>query len=491
MGVTRRDVIGSGILIAASAGIGNYSSGQAEAADTSSENKTARISSAEDLEERRIRNRAVEAVIWGMPAVNYDLMLQEMIKAQGKINQIVYWSRLPDWKNQTLTPNPDSIYLMPFFDTKDVGPIVIEIPPADEGSINGTIMDMWQTPLEDVGPAGADKGKGGKYLVLPPGYQDKAQEGYIALPSATSEGYALLRSILKSGSDEDVAKAVAYGRRIRIYPLSEAANPPETVFVDAIDVVYDATIPYDLRFFEALNRVVQRQPWLARDRAMIDPLRSMGIERGKPFSPDDKMQVTLNAAAGEAHALLESRYEETLATPYFDISRWAFPALPRYVEAATKGFSGPDDYPVNDRGMVFTYAFFTPKHLGEGQFYLMAVKDRDGENFNGRNTYRLTVPANAPVRLYWSATVYDRANHALIRDQKRVSRSSQSPDLQQNADGSVDVYFGPAAPAGKETNWVPTNPEGEFEVLFRFYGPEKALFDKTWKLPDIERMAAQ
>ena len=67
-----------------------------------------------------------------------------------------------------------------------------------------------------------------------------------------------------------------------------------------------------------------------------------------------------------------------------------------------------------------------------------------------------------------------------------MSRSSQNPDLQKNADGSVDVYFGPKAPAGKQTNWIPTNPGGKFEVLFRLYGPEKPLFDKTWKLPDIE-----
>ena len=147
--------------------------------------------------------------MWGMPAVNLDLMLQAMINsAKGKPNQIVYWSRLPDWKNQTLTPNPDVIYLMPFFNTKDAGPMVLEIPPADDGVINGTIMDAWQVPLEDVGPAGVDKGKGGKYLILPPDPQGAAPKGYIALPSANYQGYALLRSILRSGSDADVAKAV-------------------------------------------------------------------------------------------------------------------------------------------------------------------------------------------------------------------------------------------------------------------------------------------
>jgi len=124
---------------------------------------------------RTIERRAVEAVIWGMPVVNYDLMYQAMVNAaNGKVNQIVYWSRLPDWKNQTLTPNPDAIYLMTFINTRDVGPVVIEIPPAEGGSINGTIMNVWQTPLEDVGPAGVDKGTGGKYLVLPPGSTFKA-----------------------------------------------------------------------------------------------------------------------------------------------------------------------------------------------------------------------------------------------------------------------------------------------------------------------------
>src|SRR5215831_1293725 len=154
--------------------------------------------SSHDLERRMIERRAVEAIIWGMPIVNFDLMYEAMARLGGAFNQVVYWSHLPDWKNQTLTPNPDSIYLMPFINTRVVGPVVIEIPPADGGSINGTIMNVWQTPLEDVGPAGVDKGKGGKYLVLPPGSTFTASSDYIVLQSQTYEGYALLRSILKS-----------------------------------------------------------------------------------------------------------------------------------------------------------------------------------------------------------------------------------------------------------------------------------------------------
>jgi hypothetical protein len=139
--------------------------------------------SAQDLARRTIERRAVEAVIWGMPAVNYELMLQQMLtKTAGKINQIVYWSRPVDWKNQTLTPNPDAIYFMPFFNTKD-GPIVIEVPPAEGGSFAANIVNVWQAPLEDAGPNGADQGKGGKYVILPPGYSERPPEGYFVLQS--------------------------------------------------------------------------------------------------------------------------------------------------------------------------------------------------------------------------------------------------------------------------------------------------------------------
>jgi hypothetical protein len=445
--------------------------------------------SADELARRTIERRAVEAVIWGMPAVNTELMVHAMLKLGGKPNQIVYWSRLLDWRNQTLTPNPDVIYLMAFFDTKD-GPIVIEIPPADDGVINGSIMDPWQAALEDVGPAGADKGAGAKYLILPPGYTEKAPDDYIALPSANYRGYALLRSILTSGSAADVEAAVAYGKRIKLYPFSQAANPPETVFLDAEGAVYDSTIPYDLRFFQSLDRFVQSEPWLERDKAMIDQLKSIGIEKGKPFHPDEATQGLLNAAAAEAHAWLELKYE-TMFAPYYQGRQWVFPILREVIGGLQSQFANPDSYPVDGRGVTYTMAFFSTKHSGIGQYYLMTIKDGDGNALDGDGAYRLTVPPHAPVRQYWSATAYDRATHALIRDMPRSGRSSQSPGLQASDDGSVDIYFGPKAPAGKESNWVPTNPDGKFEVLFRFYGPGKAVFDKTWELPDIQRVVAQ
>ncbi len=443
----------------------------------------------EDLTRRTIERCAVEAVIWGMPAVNYDLMYQAMVRARGMFNQIVYWSRLPDWKNQTLTPNPDSIYLMPFINTRDSGPMVLEIPPADEGSINGSIMDCWQAALEDVGPAGVDKGKGGRYLILPPNYNGPVAKGFIALPSDTYQGFALIRSILKGGTDADVAKGVGYGKRVKLYPLSRAASPPPTMFIDTADAVFDSTIPYDLRFFQSLNRIVQYEPWLTRDKAMIDQLKSIGIEKGKTFSPDAITQELLKDAAAEAHAWLNARYESAFSPPFYEGSYWAVPASQEVIEGQETFFAKPDSYPVDDRGLTFSFAFFSAKHLGAGQFYLMTIKDKEGRFFDGGSTYRLTVPANPPVTEYWSATAYDRATHALIRNQPWSSRSSQTPGIEQNANGSINVYFGPRAPAGKEKNWVPTVATGKFEILFRLYGPEKSFFAKRWKLPDIEKVA--
>jgi hypothetical protein len=444
--------------------------------------------SADDLDRRAIERRGVEAMIWGMPAVNADLMLQEMLaKTKARQNDIVYWSRPGDWKNQTLTPNPDAVYFMCFWNVKD-GPLVIDIPPAVGGSIAGNIVNAWQMPLEDAGPEGADKGKGGKYVILPPGYKGTARQDTFVLHSDTYTGFALLRSNLASHADADVAKSVAYGKKIKVYKVAQAINPPATTFVDAADTMFDATIRYDASFYRNLDRVVQTEPWLQRDRAMIDQLRTLGIEKGKTYSPDAKTEELLNAAAREAHAVMERRYDEGFPIMNPGI-RWFPAATAEMAKASESGYADPNSYPVDIRGVSYTLGFTGIKRLGTAQFYLIANKDKDGNAFDGSSTYRLTVPANAPVKQYWSATVYDRETHALVRNMARASVASISSGVQKNADGSVDVFFGPKAPAGKEANWVPTDPARKFELMFRLYQPQKPLFDKSWKLPDVEAVA--
>ncbi|EKJ95061.1 hypothetical protein C241_14903 [Bradyrhizobium lupini HPC(L)] len=440
------------------------------------------------LERRQMENRAVEALVWGMPAVNFELMYLAAVEAGGDWNQIIYWSKPLTWKNQTLTPNPDTIYLMPFYNTKDVGPVVLEIPPAGDGTITGSIDDAWQTAVEDVGPAGADKGKGGSYLILPPGYVEAVPDGFIPLRPSTYSGFALLRSNLKSHKDADVTRAVAYGRNVKLYPLSEAGQNPSTTFVDAADKLYDSTIRYDAGFFQALDRVVQREPWLERDRVMIDMLRSIGIAKGQSFQLDDQRRALLDRAAGEACDWIDSKYEAAFV-PFYEGTGWGLPVSTDVIEGMSTNFASPESYPVTARGVMYSLGYFSAKHLGAGQFYLMTIKDKDGQPLQGGATYRLTIPPNAPVELYWSVTAYDRETHALIKGAERSSRASNANDLRANADGSVDVIIGPKPPEGQLSNWIPTDPNRGFELMLRVYGPTKAFFDKTWKLADVDKVA--
>jgi hypothetical protein len=443
-------------------------------------------SPAGNANDRLIRSRAVEAVLWGMPAVNFERMLQAAAKNGAKPNQVVYWSRPVNWKNQTLTPNPDTIYLNPFYDTTN-GPVVVEIPPADaDHVIVGSFDVAWQNALEDVGPAGADKGKGARYLITPPGYKQAPPDGYIVLRSETYRGFVILRSNFKSRSDADIRAAVEHGKRVRVYPLG--ADPASTVFVDAYDKPFDATIPYDATFFDLLGRFVQTEPWLERDKAMIDILRSIGIEKGKPFKPDAKTRSILDQAAREAHEVIALKYERGFDPPFFAGTRWSVPIPKETRDGLGSGFAEPNEYGVDGRAVMYHMAYFSAKVLGGGQFYVFSISDHSGKALDGSKTYRLTVPASAPVEQYWSATAYDRETHALIRGVSRPSLASNDTAVQKNTNGSVDIYFGPTAPAGKEANWVPTDPKREFELLFRLYGPKKALFDRTWLLPDVEEM---
>jgi len=440
-----------------------------------------------NIKEQMLYQRGVESAIWAMPAVNFQLMYDAFAKINGNYNQVVIWPKLLDWKNQTLTPNPDVIYLMPFFNTEKVGPVVLEIPPADDGVFNGSVMTYWQNALEDVGPGGVDKGKGGKYLFLPPGYdKTKIPAGYIPLQSDTYRGYALLRSVLKSGSDADVAAAVAYSKRIKVYPLSEASKNPETVFVDASEKVFDSAIQYNVSFYESLNKIIQAEPWLERDKAMIDPLKTLGIERGKTFNPDARTKEILTAAIKTAKDWLDFNYEN--GTPFFKDTHWVFPATLEFAKDIKGNYNVADSYATDNRGMLYMVVFFSAKHIGESQYYLMQIVDKEGNPLDGNSSYKLHVPANVPVKQYWSMTVYDRDTHTFIRNQKWAGRSSQTPGLKTNSDGSVDLYFGPKPPETGESNWVPTDPKGKFEILARFYGPKPNLYDQSWKLNDVEKV---
>ncbi len=306
-------------------------------------------------------------------------------------------------------------------------------------------------------------------------------------PSNTYQGYALLRSVLKSGSDADVAQAITYSTRVRLYPLAQADDPPETKYLDATGVVFDSTIRYDLCFFEALNAMIQAEPWLERDKAMIDPLKTIGIERGKRFEPDATTKQILEQAILEAKAWFEANYG--VLPPFYDGAHWFFPIGEEMHRNVMSFWTTPDSYPIDNGGLAYTFAFFSGVHVGEAQYYLMSIHDADGEPLDGNASHRLRVPTDAPVTQYWSMTVYNRATHTFIREAARVGRSSQAPGLHTNTDGSADIYFGPTPPTDQEPNWVPTDPNGRFEVLARFYGPNRPCSTRAGNCPTSRKPA--
>jgi hypothetical protein len=294
----------------------------------------------------------------------------------------------------------------------------------------------------------------------------------------------------KSHADPDVQASLAYAKRVKFYPLSKVDNPPATVFLDVKDRDFDSTIKYDLSFFTLLDRVIQTEPWIARDRVMIDVLRAIGIEKGKPFNPNEQTRKLLEAGIKEAQAVLAARYDAGYE-PFFPGTHWTPPGLPEAIRGQGSNYSDPNEYAVDARGLAYSYAYIAIKRLGVGQYYLINIRDKNGESYDGSKTYMLHVPPNAPVEQYWSVTAYDRETHALIKGVDRASRASNAAEVTKNADGSVDIWFGPKAPAGKESNWVPTDPNRRFELMFRLYAPTKDLFDKKWTLPDVEKVAAQ
>lgn len=429
---------------------------------------------------------AVETAIWGMAAVNFEHMREVM--SSGRANEFVFWSHLLDWRNQTLTPNPDLIYYMAFFDTHD-GPVVVEIPGEKDGqALNGSICSLWQVPLEDVGHFGVDQGRGGKYLILPPGWDGSVPEGHIALRCETFRSYALLRSVLDEGTQEALDRGLELCRRIRVYPLADAANPPETQALDLQGDIVDTTIPYDIRFYELMHRIIQDEPLLARDRPFGEMLASLGIRKGEPFDPSAELVGVLEEAVTEAHAWVKASYEESF-DPFFPGSHWFFPAGQDFVDAQRDGFDAhPDVYPYLNRGVIYHMAFIGIKRLGIGQFYLVDLRDSDGEIFSSAARYRMRVPANVPVSQFWSVTMYDADTHAFIRGNSKYSVSSQTPGLATNDDGTVDVYFAPRAESGQEANTIEIGDAAGFELMFRFYGVGEDVMTKKWVLTDAVRI---
>lgn len=430
--------------------------------------------------------RASEAAIWAMPAVSvYDIELSIQRDLGGKFGDVVYFSKPMESRHGFLTANDVTPYVVSAQSTKD-GPIVIEVPPAGEkASFFGTFVDAWQTPIADVGPPGDDKGQGGKYLFLPPGYAGDVPQGYLVYRPATYGVHFAFRPVARNGgTHEDQA---AYAQTLKVYSLSQADSPPATTFIDAYSKKWNTLPVYDMTYFSDLNTVIQREPVLERDKAMMALLASIGIEKGKEFKPDATTEKFLLEGLQRAYDWMQDYFINRSTVAWWPDRQWQVWHFAEGQPQAGFPYVTEDRVLIDERaGGSYFWITYLPKTLGGGTFYLTGLRDKDGNLFNGKDTYKLTVSADTPAKDFWSVIVYSMKSKGFMENVDRVGLSSQQlSSMKKNADGSVDIYFAPAAPAGLDTNWIPTRED--FFLLFRLYGPDKPLFEKTWTLADVEK----
>ena len=395
----------------------------------------------------------------------------------------VLFEALMDSKALWLTPNTTSVYMASWLELKDE-PMVIETPP----NVLGIIDDHYFKYVADFGNAGPDKGKGGKFLILPPGYEGEVPDGYHVARTKTYGNWVIWRGFQENGNP---APAIAATKKLfRIYPLSQVNNPPKMTFVNISGKFNNTIHRTDYKIFEEIDAVVQAEPTDAEDPELLGLLETIGIRKGQPFNPDARMQKILTEAADVGAATvrtLASRPREDKYYFYPGESVWTTP-FP----------GGSHEFLDNGARLLDARSFFhfyatgitpamTAKIVGKGSQYAVAYVDADGNALDGGKTYRVHLPANVPAKDFWSFTLYDNQTRAMLQtDQQFPGIDNNKPDLKQNADGSYDVYFGPKAPAGQEANWIQSVPGKGWNMILRLYGPLDPWFDKTWRPGDPE-----
>lgn len=440
---------------------------------------------AELLHRQILLQRATQLVTWAMPMMNFNQLYPAMLSNQKMNEDDVFFSLCDGYDGvyPYMTANVTTPYTIAMSDLLKTGPVVLDLP---AGEIYGVVNNAWMQPIKEI------NGIPGKLLLVGPG-QDypKDFKGEVI----QSDTFLVLYFYRALGTG-DVAKKLRTS--VHAYKLSESDNPPKTKFIKYDpkpgDKVELNTQPRDMSFWELVNAYVQREPMAVRDRFFYAWLKDLGIEKGKPFKPTKEQKEILleglNVGMAMSQAISfnktremfptslygkDSGFEDAMAgmNPKIDMLNYS-----QFNERASYGFEAT----TTSAGMVSRVA-------GKGSAYLGSYYDADGNALMGANNYKLHLEPNPPAANFWSITVYDIENRLIIRnEQKKSDTSSRDKNLVKNKDGSVDLYFGPKAPKGKENNWIQTNPGQSFFIYLRLYGPEKAYFDQSFPMNKIEQV---
>jgi hypothetical protein len=439
--------------------------------------------------EEALHRRAIEVAVWATPLMNYEAMYRSLVEEVGmKMNDVVYHSRMQNWKRALPTPSDVTPYGNFFWDLSD-GPVVIEIPPTSPGGIAmfGTLMDSWHRPLVDYGTSpGEDGGRGAKYIVVGPGYRGALpSHGYHVIYQKYNLGWTLTRVFIKDKSEESFRQAVAQFKKIKIYPYAERKNPPAISYIDLADKEIDGIVKYVPSYFERLHAILGMDVIEEKDKAMLGMLKAMSIDFNEPYTTTARRDVIFADALKDTHEYMVSRYHgSVMIPPYYEGKRWG-PIVPGNFFTHRFEWNYPSYLDYERRGAFYYAVFSSVKVYGPGNFFLDVALDQDGKWLDGSNSYKLHVPSNVPVTNFWALTAYDIKTAAFIRKVSHHGIGSTSPGLITNKDGTVDLYIGPKAPTGKQSNWIPTQPGQKFFMLFRFYGNLPAVFTKEWQLNDV------
>ena len=446
--------------------------------------------------------RGVESFLNGIPATSIEgLRLGALDLGADAAHKAVILDKLLDSAPLFLTGNTDTVYCMAFLDLQKDGPTVVVIPP-ECGP--GTVNDAYFRFVVDMGIPGPDRGAGGKYLVLPPDYDGPLNppvggmkttvegEEYFVCKSTSYVNWLSLRGFLVDGKPD--AASEMFRKGLKIYPLSKKATPPSMEFISGSGVPFNTIHANNFEFFKELHHVIEREPVSMLDPEIRGIFASIGIQKGKPFAPDERMRNILTdaVAIGNATARAFAFRPRLEGARYYPKSAWM------------KAFVGGDYLWLKDGGAggrnldARTLFFYqatvnTPamvlKMVGKGSQYAYATTDSKGHYLDGGKSYRLRIPANVPAKDFWSVVVYDpQTRSELQTSQKFPSKNSKRSDLVAKADGSVDLYFGPSAPKGHERNWVQTVHRKGWYTILRLYGPLDPWFEKTWRPGEIEEI---